>query len=108
MLQAVTVEILAKQGGAAMSENLERQTAIHEFGQTLTRLLASQARNTAPGERDAPVDPGVPVKSEELLNCFLRKKPEFVRFRKALADSISTSNQYSLNKDRWVNYRNES
>jgi hypothetical protein len=42
-----------------MSENLERQRARHEFGNFLTRLLASQARNVIPGELDPPIDANI-------------------------------------------------
>jgi hypothetical protein len=87
-----------------MSEKLERDRAIHEFGSLEVRLFATQARMTELGGRDAPINLGVPVKSQEVLDCFLRKNPHFERFRDALAATIIIG-EYRLNKERWDAYR---
>jgi hypothetical protein len=87
-----------------MSENMERQKALHEFGTLQVRLFAVQARMVEIGGRDEPIDPGVPVKSQEVLNCFLSKNPRFKPFRDALAAKIPIS-EYRLNKERWDAYR---
>jgi hypothetical protein len=89
-----------------MSENLEKQRAIHEFGNLQVRLFASQARNVEIGGRDAPLDLGIPVKSQEVLDCFLRKNPHYERFRGALAAMV-VFDEYRVNKGRWEAYSSE-
>jgi hypothetical protein len=86
-----------------MSENLERQKATHEFRSLEVYLFATQARMVELGARDDPIDPGIPVKSQEVLDCFLRKNSRYERFREALAATI-TIGEYRVNKSRWENY----
>jgi hypothetical protein len=85
-----------------MSDAIELQKAIHEFGQFVNSLSAIKARNVALAERDAEVKAiEVEIPREEALNCFLKKCPHYKRFRNQLADSRGEQKVFFFVPDLW-------
>ena len=84
-----------------MSEALELQRAKHEFRQFIRRPSASQARNTGPGETDSEAPRTVDIPRADALNCFLRKRPHFERFRAELAKVRAQQQTFTFVAELW-------
>lgn len=79
------------------------QHAEFEYRKFCANLSASPASNTSVrGGHDAPVTVPVEVKRQEVLNCFLKKKPQFEPFRAQLEAAASGRKLLSLDSERWA------
>jgi hypothetical protein len=85
-----------------MSDAMEIQKAIHEFAQFVNFLSAMKARHVAFGERDAEAKPfTVEVPRDEALNCFLKTRQHYNRFRNQLSESRGEQEVFFFDPDLW-------
>jgi hypothetical protein len=62
------------------------QRAQHAYSQFISGLSPSQAKNISIGEPDGPMDPGIEVSRQEMLDNFLAHNGQFEPFREQLAE----------------------
>jgi len=83
------------------NQSLELQRADYQCGQFVTSLLASQAESTLMDGRDSLTVIPIHVSRQEVLDCFLRRNPQFEPFRERLAETFKELTEFPLNQERW-------
>jgi hypothetical protein len=85
------------------SQQLELQRAKSEYRKFHTYLSASQAKFVPLGGHDAPSVVPIEMKRQEVLDCFLKRNPQFERFRAQLAEFRQElfPAAFHLHAERW-------
>jgi len=84
-----------------MDERIERHIALGEFHTFVSGLRANQARIGGVGKPDPDIRPGVIVDAPEVLNCFLRKNPEYEPYREDIRNGRDYREIYEFDRDEW-------
>jgi hypothetical protein len=82
-----------------MNERMEEQKAVFDFQQFVNRLSAARSGN---GPADPPLvtDP-MTVTREQMVDLFLKGKPELRKFRERLFQVHPSLHGYPVSRERW-------
>jgi len=84
-----------------MNDKWQSRFACEAYNEFILRLLASQARNAGPCDRDPPIPRLYTVACEEMLDRFLTKNTDLSAFRAELGRMYSDVSHFCVNKTLW-------
>jgi hypothetical protein len=77
------------------------QAARHQYEQFITSLSPSKLENMHVSDPDGPIDPGIEISRQKMLDRFLADNPQFEPVREQLAEVRSGMETFHVRQDLW-------